>query len=203
VLVQLPWYGYSNNCLLLTDTDLKFQDTLKRLYESNHQSENWDLRNVSTQRKHAKDYNQWSGPLGRRLVQAVYTLAFVCMLRIDEVLKIRFEDIERTGPLSFKLTLPFRKTNQFGCKSGPPSLHCQDLADMVIPLSAVQPFYLHAFPSEWEHLCPVRALMEWINATQLNEGYVFRKVAANDILVSEDKPTVSPNVYFTQWGRPF
>jgi hypothetical protein len=30
------------------------------------------------------------------------------------------------------------------------------------------------------HLCPVRAYSDWIKATRINEGYVFRKLGAGD-----------------------
>jgi len=53
----------------------------------------------------------------RRLLQAVYTISFLCLLRSDEVLKIRREHVELLeGPKRIKLTLPFRKTHQGGGK---------------------------------------------------------------------------------------
>lgn len=56
----------------------------------------------------------------RRAAQAIYTIAFLCLLRIDEVLKIQIEHIEfidrGTKDYRMVLTLPFRKTHQFGGK---------------------------------------------------------------------------------------
>jgi len=51
----------------------------------------------------------------RRALHAIYTIAFICMLRSDEVLKIRMEHLEIL-PTKIILTLPFRKTHQFGGK---------------------------------------------------------------------------------------
>ncbi|PBK80428.1 hypothetical protein ARMGADRAFT_949670, partial [Armillaria gallica] len=62
----------------------------------------------------------WCGGNICRLLQAVYLLSFICLLRVDEVLKIQVhdikfdaeDDIEKTERVS--ITLPFRKTSQFG-----------------------------------------------------------------------------------------
>lgn len=66
----------------------------------------------------------WCGPRGLRLLNLVYALAFSCLLRIDEVLKIQYQDLVPTmvsGRGILTLRLPFRKTEQFGgefhCKS--------------------------------------------------------------------------------------
>jgi hypothetical protein len=54
------------------------------------------------------------------MLYTVYTLAFLCMLRFNEVLRIEAHHIEvinltrETGEI--KLTLPFRKTHQTGGK---------------------------------------------------------------------------------------
>ena len=59
--------------------------------------------------------DEWGGPMARREVQAIYLIAFFCLLRSDEVLKIRREHLvlskdERT----VTVTLPFRKTHKNG-----------------------------------------------------------------------------------------
>lgn len=52
------------------------------------------------------------------MLQAIYTLAFQCLLRIDEVLQIQSHHIlvinEEKGEI--QLNLLFRKTNQYGGK---------------------------------------------------------------------------------------
>jgi len=57
--------------------------------------------------------------MARRALQAIYTIAFLCLLRSDEVLKIRREHITyEPGPVPrLVLTLPFRKTHQDGGRS--------------------------------------------------------------------------------------
>jgi hypothetical protein len=68
--------------------------------------------------RNPESIHQWGGPMTRRALHAVYTLAFICLLRSDEVLKIRRQDLELVkeddGTVYMVLTLPFRKTHQDG-----------------------------------------------------------------------------------------
>ena len=90
---------------------------LKKIYNFNHQPEHWDLKPVGFYRKRkGKNINTWGGGRARRLLQAAYVLSFLCLLRIDEVLKIEMHHIEFISDAKIKLTLPFRKTHQFGRK---------------------------------------------------------------------------------------
>jgi hypothetical protein len=60
----------------------------------------------------------WGGYQRRAMMHLAYTLAFLCLLRFDEVLKIEAHYIEVVGLFDLrgeevgeiKLTLPFRKT---------------------------------------------------------------------------------------------
>ena len=60
----------------------------------------------------------WGGYRLRTMMHCAYTLAFLCMLRFDEVLKVQahhievMDDFEESGHI--RLTLPFRKTHQLG-----------------------------------------------------------------------------------------
>lgn len=89
---------------------------LKRLYDFNHQLEQWEIREYapSVRKKEQESWNP--GGRTRRLLQAVYTIAFACLLRFDEALKIQAQDISTfKDPVhGFVLTLPFRKTDQQG-----------------------------------------------------------------------------------------
>ena len=40
------------------------------------------------------------------------------------------------------------------------------------------------------HLCPVRALAEWIDASQIQSGYLFRKIVSGDRVSQNDVPLV-------------
>ncbi|KAJ3562539.1 hypothetical protein NP233_g9507 [Leucocoprinus birnbaumii] len=119
----------------------------------------------------------WCGPRGLRLLNLVYTLAFTCLLRIDEVLKIQYQDLvpisDTVGAsnAAIKLQLPFRKTDQFG---------------------EIKPFILHELPKEMKHLCPVRAFARWVDATNTNEGYIFRRIGSGDRLGEGDTPMTQP-----------
>jgi len=65
-----------------------------------------------------KSIHDWGGPTTRRALHAIYTLAFICLLRSDEVLKIRRQDLELVEEddktVYMIVTLPFRKTHQDG-----------------------------------------------------------------------------------------
>ena len=90
------------------------------MYDFNHQPEHWKLKPVGFYRRKRKgeNINTWGGGRARRLLQAAYAFSFLCLLRIDEVLKIEMHHIEFISDTKIKLTLPFRKTHQFGRKLG-------------------------------------------------------------------------------------
>jgi len=128
---------------------ISIKEILRKLYHYNHRTENWDLNkpNPKAVPSHPSDapsesqpknlgnpttslscdntqsessIHIWGGPLIRRVLQAIYTIAFICLLRSDEVLKIRRDHIEfvkEDDEIQYMvLTLPFRKTHQDGRK---------------------------------------------------------------------------------------
>ncbi|KAF9233221.1 hypothetical protein BU15DRAFT_54209, partial [Melanogaster broomeanus] len=44
---------------------------------------------------------------------------------------------------------------------------------------------------EEAHLCPVRALAEWLDASRITSGYLFRKIASGDRVVEANTPLTS------------
>jgi len=85
------------------------------MYDFNHKPEHWDIKDTGYYRRNRKsDAQVWGGGRTRRLLGAAFTLAFLCLLRFDEVLKIEMHHIELISREKIKLTLPFRKTHQFG-----------------------------------------------------------------------------------------
>jgi hypothetical protein len=92
---------------------LMTQETLERLYHFNHRPENWSLKDYTPGTKKKAD-DHWGGGRARRLLELAFTIAFSCLLRVDEVLKIQSHDIISLGERKLQLTLPFRKTSQFG-----------------------------------------------------------------------------------------
>ena len=89
------------------------QEILEKMFAFNHTEENWNLKGYTPGTKNKGD-NEWGGPRARRLLELAYTLAFNCLLRVDEVLKIQAQDLVLLSDKKLQLTLPFRKTNQFG-----------------------------------------------------------------------------------------
>src|SRR5260221_6376490 len=95
-----------------------WQETLKPMYELNIKRDIWVTR-TSTAGIRDKDdgtaVKQWCLGRARHLVTLAYNLAFTCLLRFDEVLKIQSHDLTLLSePSRLMVTLPFRKTNQFG-----------------------------------------------------------------------------------------
>ena len=127
-------------------------------------------------------------------LQAIYTLAFLCLLRADEVLKIQFEHIsfsKEDGLSCIKLTLPFRKTHQFGGEQESPSLF--ESIPLTFPSTAeIKLFVLWELNAAEAHLCPVRALAEYINPSKITLGYVFQAFTSQDRLVANNTPMISP-----------
>lgn len=68
------------------------------------------------------------------------------------------------------LTLPYRKTHQYG---------------------EIKPFHLYRLEEEDAHLCPVRALSDWIDAAEITDGYVFRKIGSGERPVESNTPMTS------------
>jgi hypothetical protein len=119
---------------------ISIKGILRKLYHYNHHAENWDLNTrpkpvqsgstassrlnndpasgASDGGAQSKSMHNWGGPLVRHALQAIYTLAFICLLRSDEVLKIHRDHVEfvKDDDISeyMVLTLPFRKTHQDG-----------------------------------------------------------------------------------------
>ncbi|KAG1782526.1 hypothetical protein EV702DRAFT_1176749 [Suillus placidus] len=81
----------------------------------------------------------WAGRCMRHCLHAIYSIAFLCMLCSDEVLKIQAHDIHFFSN-GLILTLPFRKTHQNG---------------------DIKPFWLWLMPTEEEHLCTIQAIAKW------------------------------------------
>jgi hypothetical protein len=87
------------------------------LYDINHQPRNWEIKDYAPGSRSQKPVQQWGGGMARRALQAIYSIAFLCLLRADEVLNIRVEHIEfLENPPRMVLTLPYRKTHQDGGK---------------------------------------------------------------------------------------
>ncbi|KAF8814125.1 hypothetical protein BYT27DRAFT_7250346 [Phlegmacium glaucopus] len=173
-----------------TSTRAVNPEIMEALYDFNHQLARWDVnKGMTSTRQDGPDIHQWGGPMHRRAVQAIYTIAFLCMLHIDEVLKIQMYHIEFKPGEKIILSLPFRKTHQFGGE-----LPVSPSSFSYLPLKLVEdikPFVLHMLLEEEAYLCPVRALADWISASSITSGYVFWRMATGDRPVANNTPMTS------------
>ena len=55
--------------------------------------------------------------------------------------------------------------------------------------TGIKPFYLHAQEDDQAHLCPIRALAEWVKVSGIKEGYLFRRIWSGDRVADLDKNT--------------
>ncbi|EPQ50092.1 hypothetical protein GLOTRDRAFT_108720 [Gloeophyllum trabeum ATCC 11539] len=154
--------------------------TMKKLYEYNTSFDSQPIGTVTKKRK-ADHPEYWAGHAIRNMLQLLYTLAMLCLLRFDEALRICWMDVtfEKTsmGILRIRLDLPFRKTHQNG---------------------GIAPFYLYPnLDKPW--LCPVRAFSAWWiicrNAGIDMNGFVFRKKIGHDRFSDNGTDGMSPDSF--------
>lgn len=62
-------------------------------------------------------------------------------------------------------------------------------------LSEIEPFVLKEMPPTMAHLCPVRALAEWLAETGIKTGYLFQKIGAHDRVIATNEPMVCASIY--------
>ena len=89
---------------------------LADFFEKNNVIDRMEVQDWNTEYRKLDELSNWGGPLQRLMMQAIYLIAFTCLLRFDEVLKIQHHHIEVVNPDHghIRLTLPFRKTYQMG-----------------------------------------------------------------------------------------
>lgn len=127
------------------------------------------------------------GPGGRKLLNLAYAIAFTCLLRVDEVLRIEHRHIIVINDEAIEINLDYRKTARFGGKrwTGMRFEICSSC------LLEILPFVLRKMPPELTHLCAFRAYADWIHTTQIVDGYVFRKIDKFDRVIDGNEPMVS------------
>ena len=158
-----------------------------KIYNFNHLPENRNVAAYVPGSHNNKNPDKWGGGHTHRLLAAAYTLAFWCMLRVDEVLKIQMHQIKVSDTV-LTLTLPYRKTHQYGGE--------QHVVFILEPLTfqpslptEIQPFHLHLQPVEEAHLCPVRAVADWIKVSGTKHGYLFRRMDGSDRVTEKSMVT--------------
>ena len=88
---------------------------LCQLHIFNHDKGRCDLNRSTVGPVSPKD-GAWGNARWRLLVLAVAKLAFICLLRINEILTLKFEDIRIFEDNHIQINLPQRKTHQYGGK---------------------------------------------------------------------------------------
>ncbi|EEB92894.1 hypothetical protein MPER_08526 [Moniliophthora perniciosa FA553] len=91
------------------------EEIIGKMYDESCKPKNLKIKPLGAGGDDSPD--RWGGPRLRRLLHCIYCISFVCLLRIDEALKIQVEHILYVPGHDrrlLKLTLPFWKTNQYG-----------------------------------------------------------------------------------------
>lgn len=89
-------------------------EVMKKLYHFNL-SFTQDGLTSGTNNKH--DRTQWGGPRVRLMLQTLYIVAYLCLLRFDEALSLTWENVhfeEWEQAFRVRLELTVRKTHQYG-----------------------------------------------------------------------------------------
>ncbi|KAJ7352232.1 hypothetical protein DFH08DRAFT_805507 [Mycena albidolilacea] len=164
------------------------EPTMKKLWTYNtgfpvESSTSYGLTSKKRKQEHPED---WAGHSIRMMLQLLYIVLMLCLLRYDEALRITWQDVTfdmETGVLRIRLDLPFRKTHQNG---------------------GITPFYLYANPDRpW--MCPVHAFAIMWKLAVANDpygkpsGFIFRKKVGRNgwsIIPSEGMSTDSFIEYF-------
>jgi hypothetical protein len=93
------------------------EGTLKKLHDFNIAFQE-DV-GPNNRKRMAERRENWAGHSIRIMLILIYIISFLCLLRFDEVLNIQWSWIcleFHNGRNRIKLSLPFRKTHQFGGK---------------------------------------------------------------------------------------
>jgi hypothetical protein len=86
---------------------------IKEMYDCNNQPQHQTVGYKPTPRKD-RHIDHWGGLRARLLVHAVVTMAFSCLLRIDEALTLKTTDITILQTECLSINLSQRKTNPYG-----------------------------------------------------------------------------------------
>ncbi|KAJ7263209.1 DNA breaking-rejoining enzyme [Mycena haematopus] len=137
---------------------------LEKLYDFNHEEGRSTVKLPGS-----IQCKRWDGAPARLASWAAYLIAFNCLLRVDEVLKIQAHDIRRDPE------------NEEGSLFNTAVLSHPD----------IEPFYLYPLPENQAHLCAVRAYTEWVDASHITEGFLFPKIGAGDKLMTDKDDSMS------------
>lgn len=62
----------------------------------------------------------------------------------------------------------------------------------------IKPFWLYVITASEAHLCPVRAMADWIGTSEITTGYLFHKIASGDRVAEANQPMVTIFIYLTE-----
>ncbi|KAJ7649070.1 hypothetical protein DFH06DRAFT_1083757 [Mycena polygramma] len=146
------------------------EPTMKKLWTYNTEfpvesSTSYGSTSKKRKQEHPED---WAGHSFRMMLQLLYVVSMLCLLRYDEALRITWQDVKFeniNGVLRIRLDLPFRKTHQNG---------------------GIAPFYLYA-NTDRPWMCPVQAFAKMWQLAVANEGtpsgFIFRKKVGRTVVI--------------------
>ncbi|KAJ3003144.1 hypothetical protein NUW54_g5454 [Trametes sanguinea] len=160
---------------IVTSARAMDQETMRKLWEFNTRFPyKAELEQNSRKRKREQP-ERWAGHKVRQMLQTLYVISMLCLLRYDEALRIMWSDINFVcigGTPVVELRLPFRKTDQNGGKHE--SLRYGPSAEEN---AGIAPFWLWPCP-ERPWMDAVTALARWWQLCSEmgveQYGYVFR-----------------------------
>ncbi|KAI0347705.1 hypothetical protein BDW22DRAFT_11007 [Trametopsis cervina] len=154
------------------------EETMKKLYEFNCRVPQGDKSFMATSDGKS---SSWAGYRVRMMLHCLYVVSMLCLLRYDEALNIRWEDVvfgkTPSGLLYVRISLLVRKTHQNG-----------DIAPFILYLNVDHP-----------HLCAVTALARWWGLCgtmgMQRYGFVFRRRHGYDRLAYDAGDKMSSDAF--------
>lgn len=104
------------------------------------------------------------------MMNLMYAIGFLCLLRLDEILNIQIRNLRCCDPRKgeIEILLDWRKTNQFGGKSS----EIPTLLPSLIWFPEVKPFFVF-FKRDKPWLDVPTLLFEWLHISGITSGYLF------------------------------
>ncbi|KAJ7150520.1 hypothetical protein C8R43DRAFT_1107428 [Mycena crocata] len=99
------------------------ETTMKKLwtYNSEFPVENTTSYGSTSKKRRQEHPEDWAGHSVRMMLQLLYIVSMLCLLRYDEALRITWQDVHfetlENNILRIRLDLPFRKTHQNGVRA--------------------------------------------------------------------------------------
>ena len=124
------------------------------------------------------------------MMQYIYAIAFLCLLRFDEVLQIEAHYVELINEIidHIKLSLKFWKTHQYDDRL------FNKIEQLLMFIKDIKSFHLY-WNQEQKYLNVSHLLLWWLHVSCITSGFLFQRFDAHDWIDQSNKTIVSVQYY--------